>query len=82
LVDNASEPPMSPQGVALRAPRFVAAAVLQLLMWLFTATIVDGNFRQVFYTCLLLGYWGGIWLIPQRIFPHGRPLGWLLAVLN
>jgi hypothetical protein len=51
-------------------------------MWLFTATIVDGNFRQVFYTCLLLGYWGGIWLIPQRIFPHGRPLGWLLAVFG
>jgi hypothetical protein len=59
---------------------FVFVAVLQLMVWLFTATGLDAGFVWGAYSCLLLCYWGVIWLICGLGFAKGRSLSWVVAV--
>jgi hypothetical protein len=55
------------------------AVVLQLLMWLFTSTGLDGGFAWGVYSCVLLGYWGAVWLLWALGFARGRSLGRVVA---
>jgi hypothetical protein len=53
--------------------------VLQLLVWCITATGLDACFACNVYSCVLLGFWGIIWLIGTLGFARGWSLGRVVA---
>jgi hypothetical protein len=63
-MDKAGEPAQNALKSGWSALALVAA--LQLLMWCFTATILDGGFVLGVYSCMLLGYWAvvaAVWML-------------------
>src|SRR5262245_41887888 len=80
LMNEVREPPQNFSTASPTTIVFVAVAVLQLLMWLFTYTGLDGGFVWGVYSCVLLGYWGVVWLIWALRLARGLSLAWVVAL--
>jgi hypothetical protein len=58
----------------------VLVAVPQLLLWLFTASMLDGEVIWWVYSVVLWVYWGVAWQISAPRHPDGWSLARVLAV--
>ena len=80
-MDEARGPDRNSPTASPTAKALVPVVALHLLMWCFiTGTSTDAGFASSVCSCVLLGYWGVVWLLWALRIIRGRSLNWVVAV--